>query len=119
MCARSHSSGRRTSTRTASSSSRRLAPATSTSTVSLVAIAPRIGRPLSLSALAGGRDDPPQAAVQVDVVTANLARPLVLVEVEGPPVVGHLQLPVAAPDRPEASCVDTRARSGRLARDHR
>ena len=55
----------------------------------------------SVDGATAGRDDPPEAAVQVDVVAPDLAGPLMLVEVERPTVVGDLQPPVAAANRPK------------------
>src|ERR687892_2010861 len=55
----------------------------------------------SADGIAARRDDPPETAVEVDVVALDLAGSLVLVEVERPPVVGDLERAVVAPDRPK------------------
>src|SRR4051794_19545283 len=46
-----------------------------------------------------GRDDPPEPAVEIDVVAEHLPRPLVRVGVERLAGVGHLPAPVASRDR--------------------
>ena len=55
----------------------------------------------SADGIAARRDDPPETAVEVDVVALDLAGSLVLVEVERPLVVGDLERAVVAPDRPK------------------
>src|SRR5918994_6745786 len=75
------------------------------------------------SVLVGGiaarRDYPPQAAVEIDVVTLDLTRAFVLVEVERPTVVGHLERPVAPADGPEEGRIDAGAGGRLLLSEHR